>query len=631
MWRIMLLLNVSGLSKFYGIHHVFQDVSFKVSSHDRIGIVGVNGAGKTTLFRLLSSNEECDAGIISRGKEVKIAYMEQHSDYTSNKSAIQEVLDVFSQLKILEDQIEMITKQLQNSANDLLIKKHSAMSEQFINLGGLTYKSRARSTLLGLGFSENELDLPLCHLSGGQRTRVLLAKILLSGSDLLLLDEPTNHLDIQAVQWLEEFLIGYKGAVLVISHDRFFLDRICTKIFEMVNGHLDIYNGNYTDYRKQKAVRQLSLEREYTRKQQEIKRIEGIIEQQRRFNQERNYITIKSKQKQIDKISSELVAPEQDPQEIHFTFKSCGDCANEVLVAEHISKEFKGTILFRDINMFIKRKDRIFLIGPNGCGKTTLLRILLSMEPATVGQIIIGSRVKVGYYDQTQSDLTMEKTIFDEISDTYPSMDNTSVRSALGAFLFKGDDVYKKISELSGGERARVSLVKLILSQANFLILDEPTNHLDIESKEILENALEKYDGTLLMVSHDRYFIQKFANKIYEIKDKKIICYEGDYSYYLEKSAQTQIVNVKKKKPGDNSYLMKKAQQAENRRRQTSIKRIEKEIEKAEADLSVLQEDLEKPEVAGNYVILIEKTNQISALIEQIDALYEEWENMSVE
>lgn len=631
MWRIMLLLNVSGLSKFYGIHHVFQDVSFKVSSHDRIGIVGVNGAGKTTLFRLLSSNEECNAGIISRGKEVKIAYMEQHSDYTSNKSAIQEVLDVFSQLKILEDQIEMITKQLQNSANDLLIKKHSAMSEQFINLGGLTYKSRARSTLLGLGFSENELDLPLCHLSGGQRTRVLLAKILLSGSDLLLLDEPTNHLDIQAVQWLEEFLIGYKGAVLVISHDRFFLDRICTKIFEMVNGHLDIYNGNYTDYRKQKAVRQLSLEREYTRKQQEIKRIEGIIEQQRRFNQERNYITIKSKQKQIDKISSELVAPEQDPQEIHFTFKSCGDCANEVLVAEHISKEFKGTILFRDINMFIKRKDRIFLIGPNGCGKTTLLRILLSMEPATVGQIIIGSRVKVGYYDQTQSDLTMEKTIFDEISDTYPSMDNTSVRSALGAFLFKGDDVYKKISELSGGERARVSLVKLILSQANFLILDEPTNHLDIESKEILENALEKYDGTLLMVSHDRYFIQKFANKIYEIKDKKIICYEGDYSYYLEKSAQTQIVNVKKKKPGDNSYLMKKAQQAENRRRQTSIKRIEKEIEKAEADLSVLQEDLEKPEVAGNYVILIEKTNQISALIEQIDALYEEWENMSVE
>ena len=627
----MLLLNVSGLSKFYGIHHVFQDVSFKVSSHDRIGIVGVNGAGKTTLFRLLSSNEECNAGIISRGKEVKIAYMEQHSDYTSNKSAIQEVLDVFSQLKILEDQIEMITKQLQNSANDLLIKKHSAMSEQFINLGGLTYKSRARSTLLGLGFSENELDLPLCHLSGGQRTRVLLAKILLSGSDLLLLDEPTNHLDIQAVQWLEEFLIGYKGAVLVISHDRFFLDRICTKIFEMVNGHLDIYNGNYTDYRKQKAVRQLSLEREYTRKQQEIKRIEGIIEQQRRFNQERNYITIKSKQKQIDKISSELVAPEQDPQEIHFTFKSCGDCANEVLVAEHISKEFKGTILFRDINMFIKRKDRIFLIGPNGCGKTTLLRILLSMEPATVGQIIIGSRVKVGYYDQTQSDLTMEKTIFDEISDTYPSMDNTSVRSALGAFLFKGDDVYKKISELSGGERARVSLVKLILSQANFLILDEPTNHLDIESKEILENALEKYDGTLLMVSHDRYFIQKFANKIYEIKDKKIICYEGDYSYYLEKSAQTQIVNVKKKKPGDNSYLMKKAQQAENRRRQTSIKRIEKEIEKAEADLSVLQEDLEKPEVAGNYVILIEKTNQISALIEQIDALYEEWENMSVE
>ena len=501
MWRIMLLLNVSGLSKFYGIHHVFQDVSFKVSSHDRIGIVGVNGAGKTTLFRLLSSNEECNAGIISRGKEVKIAYMEQHSDYTSNKSAIQEVLDVFSQLKILEDQIEMITKQLQNSANDLLIKKHSAMSEQFINLGGLTYKSRARSTLLGLGFSENELDLPLCHLSGGQRTRVLLAKILLSGSDLLLLDEPTNHLDIQAVQWLEEFLIGYKGAVLVISHDRFFLDRICTKIFEMVNGHLDIYNGNYTDYRKQKAVRQLSLEREYTRKQQEIKRIEGIIEQQRRFNQERNYITIKSKQKQIDKISSELVAPEQDPQEIHFTFKSCGDCANEVLVAEHISKEFKGTILFRDINMFIKRKDRIFLIGPNGCGKTTLLRILLSMEPATVGQIIIGSRVKVGYYDQTQSDLTMEKTIFDEISDTYPSMDNTSVRSALGAFLFKGDDVYKKISELSGGERARVSLVKLILSQANFLILDEPTNHLDIESKEILENALEKYDGTLLMLS----------------------------------------------------------------------------------------------------------------------------------
>lgn len=622
----MVILNAEGLSKSYGIDRVFDGVSFKVADNDKIGIVGVNGAGKTTLFRVLASEEEADSGTVIFDRNVTFAYMRQHSDYTSQRSAEQETLDVFIPLIELEASLAEVNQQLQASTDSALIARQDKLMERFVSMGGLTYRNRVRSTLMGLGFSEEELALPMCSLSGGQRTRVLLAKILLSDSKLLLLDEPTNHLDVKAVQWLEDFLIAYRGAVMLISHDRYFLDRVCNRMFEMENGRLDAYTGNYTEYRRQKALKRLTAEREYERGQREIKRVEGIIEQQKRFNQAHNYVTIKSKQKQIDRIASTLEKPESDPDEIHFTFHSCGPCANEVLKAEHISKSFEGIPLFSDVNMLIRRGERAFICGANGCGKTTLLRILLAQEAATSGQTIVGPRVKIGYYDQTQGDLNPLKTVFDEVHDSYPEMDNTSVRCALGAFLFKGEDVYKKVADLSGGERARVCLVKLMLAQTNFLILDEPTNHLDIDSKEVLENALLSYDGTLLIVSHDRYFIKKLACKIYELGKDGVTCFEGDYDYYLEKSCPQQESRIVQK---NTKYLEQKAQQSQVRKRQNRLKKVEELITQIESDILALQETLSDPEIAGDYIALTEKTEQLNVLMQKSEELYDEWAQLS--
>lgn len=629
----MSILTVSGLTKSFVTRTIFSDVSFKVESNDKIGIVGVNGSGKTTLFRVLTGTEDYDSGSIIKEKQLSISYMEQHSDYTSQNSPLDEVLSLFSHFERMEQQIEEINKKLELYPDKTWLEAQQKLNERYISEGGMTYKSRCRATLLGLGFLESELSLPLEKLSGGQRTRVLLAKILLSGADLLLLDEPTNHLDIRAIQWLEDFLSTYKGAVLVISHDRYFIDKICNKTFEIENETLKEYKGNYTKFKELKALDRLTAERDYERKQKEIERIEGIIEQQKRFNQERNYVTIKSKQKQIEHIKATVVDPPKDPDEVEFTFTACSETGQDALIVDNVSQQFGDRVLFSNVNMLIKAKDRAFLTGPNGCGKTTLLRIITGEQTPTSGSCKKGSRVEYGYYDQNIGGLDMSKTIFDEIGYSFPTMTNGKIRSALGTFLFRGDEVFKEIKKLSGGERARVELAKLMLRRTNFLILDEPTNHLDIASKEALEDALLGYDGTMLVISHDRYFVNKLATQIFAMeenesgKGSKVVHYIGGYENYLnelEKKKQTVVVETVKETK-ENDYHRRKAEESERRKRKTRIARLEEDMEKCESEKQALEESLSADGVGGDYEKIVELSNQIAAVTEKYDKLYEEW------
>lgn len=632
----MSILSVFGLTKSFSVRTVFSDVSFRVESNDKIGVVGVNGCGKTTLFRILMGLEEYESGSVIKERRLLMSYMAQHSDYTSQKTPMEEVLSLFSHFSEMETELENINKKLELYPDKSWLEAQQKLTERYISEGGMTYKSRCRATLLGLGFLESELSLPLEKLSGGQRTRVLLAKILLSGSDLLLLDEPTNHLDINAIQWLEDFLSSYKGAVMVISHDRYFLDKICNKMFEIENETLREYKGNYTKFKEQKTLDKLTAEREYERKQKEIERIEGIIEQQKRFGQERNFVTVKSKQKQIEHIKATVVEPDKDPDHVSFSFRACSETGQDALILDNISQRFGDRTLFSNVNMLIKAKDRAFIVGPNGCGKTTLFRIITGEQIPTTGTCVKGARVQYGYYDQNISGLDMSKTIFDEISDSFPAMTNGQIRSALGTFLFRGDEVFKEISKLSGGERARVELAKLMLSKTNFLILDEPTNHLDIASKEALEDALLDYDGTMLIVSHDRYFINKLATQIYAMESAEtgrgstVVHYTGGYSDYLselEKKKQlvptTQSVSSK-----DNDYYRKKAEDSEKRKRKTRIAKIEVELEKMDSEKHALENKLSDGSLADDYEKMLEISQQIADIADNYNSLYTEWEKL---
>lgn len=624
----MSIISAHGISKEYGANTVFANVSFRIEKKEKIGIVGVNGAGKTTLFRLIVGEEYPDSGDIVRDKDITLAYMRQHSDLTSDKTAVEEVLSVFGKQIEIENEIERVTALLQTEENGRLFERLNRLNEEFDVIGGRTFRSKTRSALIGLGLSEQEISLPLSSLSGGQRTRVLLAKVLLSDAGVLLLDEPTNHLDISATEWLESFLQSYSGSVVVISHDRFFLDRICGKIFELENKKLTVYGGNYTYYRNKKAEDKLALTRDYEQKRREINRIEKIIEQQKRFNRERNYITIRSKQKQIERIEKTVEKPETEPDEIHFHFHACSETANEVLVLKSISKSFGDRSLFSHADLLVKKKEKVFLVGENGCGKTTLLRIILGQLEADTGQIVLGSRVKPGYYDQALSDLCESNTVFEEISDAYPGMKNGEIRSALASFLFCGDDVYKKISVLSGGEKARVLLAKLMLSQTNFLILDEPTNHLDSASRDALERVLREYDGTLLIVSHDRYFINRLADKIAVIAGGEICVYAGNYEQYLEKKNNGNRKETIKYEKSGSDYEKKKFEASEKRKRQTRLKRIEENIEKCEQRLRELSEQMNDPSFASDY----SKITEIAVFAEEeqkkLDELYKEWEEV---
>lgn len=625
----MIILNANNLGKVYNGEDLFSGVSFSIDSKDKIGFIGINGAGKSTLFKMITGEITPDYGDIFKNKNLKIGYLSQHAFSDSKKSVYDEVLDVFSEHMEIEKELERIRKEIEKGSGDLeeLIGKQHKLSERLAEDDGYFYKNKVKSSLLGLGFSESDFELPIDKLSGGQKTRVALCKILLSNSDLLLLDEPTNHLDIKSVEWLEDFLINFKGAVIVISHDRYFLDKVTNRTFSMESGSLYTQNGNYSFFIKQREIEKLTEQRNYDNTIKEIERLEGIVEQQRRWNREKNIKTAESKLKVIEKLEETLKKPEETLDTFAFKFRAKQGGGDDALIVSDVSKGFSGKNLFSGADFQIKRGERVFLLGPNGSGKTTLIKIIMGEMEQDSGEVRIGANTYLGYYDQIQSNLSMDKTVIDELWDEYPKMTQTEIRNALAVFLFRGEDVFKEIRNLSGGERARVELAKLILKDVNFLIMDEPTNHLDIQSKEALEDALSSYDGTMLMVSHDRYFINKMADRILYLDDEGLKNYIGNYDYFLEK--HKDIVPIQKKKTeGVNDYKLKKQQESEKRKLKTKILRLEEEIASVEEEIEKESEKLLSPSISSDYQKAFEITEKIAELNQKLEEDYKLWEEL---
>ena len=620
-----MLVNVSKLKKSFGEFCLFSEVSFSIDDKDKIGFIGINGAGKSTLLKVLMGDIACDGGEVFKNKMLKIGYLEQYACSESERTVFDEVKTVFSDVEEMEKELEFIRWELENGAEDTdaLIEKQHTLQEKFSQKDGYHYKGIIRSTLLGLGFLENELDKKVQELSGGQKTRVSLAKILLSDCNLMFLDEPTNHLDIESTEWLEEFLKNYKGAFVVISHDRYFLDKVTEKTFSMENGKLYTGPGNYSTFMKQREIERLTEKRNYDNTRREIERLEGIVEQQRRWNREKNIKTAESKLKVIDRLSKDLVKPTEAHSDLGFHFNALQGGGMEVLNCRNVTKSY-GETLLSGADLHIKKGEKVFLLGENGCGKTTLLKMICGEEKADSGEITIGANIKIGYYDQIQESLNTNKTVIDEVWDTYPKMTETQIRNALAAFLFRGEDVFKEISKLSGGERARVQLVKLILKPVNFLILDEPTNHLDIESREALEKALASYDGTIFAVSHDRYFINALSERIVNFENKKLVSYPGSYDYFAEKRKMQEV--KKDDKPKNLDYNEQKRLAAEKRKRENHIKRAEEKIALLEQEIEELTNQLNQ--TGADFV----KAAEISAIIdtknEELMETYEEWEGL---
>ena len=634
----MAILTVNNIQQSFGEEIVLQNITFEMQKGERVGLVGVNGSGKTTLFKVLTGEYTPDTGSVVFGKDTVLGYMEQHVCRDFHKTAFDEVMTVFAPLLRMERELEDLSALLEGTAHsqeelERLILHQTELNDRYVDGGGLTCRSRARSALLGLGFTEDQLQNKVGVLSGGQKAKLQLAKMLLGGANLLLLDEPTNHLDIQAVEWLEDFLKNYSGAYIVISHDRYFLDKVTERTLEMEGKTLTSYKGNYSRYLELRAEHRLAMQRVYENTQKEIARIEGIIEQQRRWNQERNYVTIASKQKQIDRLEATLERPEDDPESIRFQFKASRRGGNDVLTAQDLSLSFGENRLFEHVDLEIKHGEKVFLIGPNGCGKTSLFKILLGQYTPDSGLVRLGSAIDVGYYEQSQLSLHDEKTVMDEIWDLHPQMTQTQVRSALAVFLFKGEDVFKPVGALSGGERARVLLLKLMLSKANFLLLDEPTNHLDIGSCEALEDALSGYDGTLFVVSHDRYLINKLADKVYVLGKEGARLYLGNYDSYLEQREKEQAAQEEQspQQPKVNLYKLRKEREANLRKRRTALSRLEGEIEENDRQVKDLEGKLEDPEFAADYEGVVAASEEISRLHQRAEELLLEWTQLSQE
>lgn len=632
----MAILTVNNIQQSFGEEVILQNITFEMQKGERIGLVGVNGSGKTTLFKVLTGEYTPDIGSVVYSKETVLGYMEQHVCRDFHKTALEEVMTVFAPLLRMERELEDIATLLSthpaSEEMERLILRQTELNERFVDGGGLTCRSRARSALLGLGFTEEQLQNKVGVLSGGQKAKLQLAKMLLGGANLLLLDEPTNHLDIQAVEWLEDFLRGYNGSYIVISHDRYFLDKVTQRTLEMEGKTLTSYKGNYSRYLELRAEHRLAMQRVYENTQKEISRIEGIIEQQRRWNQERNYVTIASKQKAIDRLEATLERPEDEPESIRFQFKASRRGGNDVLTAQDLSLSFGGPALFEHVNLEIKHGEKVFLIGPNGCGKTSLFKILLGQYTPDSGAVRLGSAIDVGYYEQSQLSLHDEKTVIDEIWDLHPQMTQTEVRSALAVFLFKGEDVFKPVGALSGGERARVLLLKLMLSKANFLLLDEPTNHLDIGSCEALEDALSGYDGTLFVVSHDRYLINKLADKVYVLGKEGARLYLGNYDSYVEQRDKEQaVVEEQRPEPKVNLYKLRKEREANLRKKRSALSRLESQIEENDTQVKALEKQLEDPEFAADYEAVVAASQEISQLHQQAEELLLEWTQLSEE
>ncbi len=630
----MSLLSLSKVNKYFGERCLFENVSFSVEEHDKIGLIGANGTGKTTLFKMILEGECPDGGDVFLSKNISIGYLEQHVGINSELTVYEEVLTIFSHLRKIEEEILELTGNIESGIGDASenAEKLHRLTEEYREKDGYTYKNLVLASLLGLGFKKEDLEKPFSILSGGQKTRVSLCKILLSGSNLLFLDEPTNHLDIESVEWLEDFLINYKGAFIVISHDRYFLDRVTNKTYELEYQKLTAYDGNYSKYLSQKEENEKFKERQYENTMREIKRIEGIIEQQKRWNRERNIKTAESKQKSVDRLKETLVIPEEELDNIKPRFEILRSGGNEVLCVKNLTKFFDENVLFSNIDFLIRRGEKVFLLGNNGCGKTTLFKMILGNEKQDSGEIKIGTNVDIGYFDQTQSTIDYNKTLFDEIADSFTELTVTEIRNALAGFLFKADDAFKIISGLSGGEKARLMLLKLMLKRSNFLLLDEPTNHLDIKSREMLEDALINYPGTIFAISHDRYFINKLSDRIMRINNKKLESYSGNYSYFLEKSSKItsgeKITSEQKVSSEKEDYLANKKIAAQERKRKNRAEKLEKEITEVEEKISQLEMELTLPENVSDYLKCSELSTEIDDLNEKVLILYEEWENL---
>ncbi len=630
-----MILALNNVSKSFGTDVILENISFHIEEKEKVGIVGVNGAGKSTLFKIITGELSLDSGEVIIPKSVTPGYFSQILEIDSNKTIYEELLTVFQPVILIKQQLRDIENQMAHTKGsdlDRLMSEYSELSRKMEEMDGYSYHSRLRGVIKGLGFNDDESSQPINELSGGQKTRVALGKILLQAPDILLLDEPTNHLDIDSIRWLEDFLKGYNGAVVIISHDRYFLDKIIGKVIEIENRKAKEYFGNYSYYAEKKIVDREIAWHQYINQQKEIKHQEEVIKKLREFNREKSIKRAESREKMLEKIDR-IEAPENLPDKMRLTIKPLRESGNDVLSIDSLSMSFDDTPLFSNISFDIKKGEKVALIGPNGIGKTTLFRIILSKLEPKSGNVKLGSNVIIGYYDQEQSDLSLNKTIFDEISDAYPDLTVTQIRNVLAAFVFTGDDVFKTIDTLSGGEKGRVALAKIMLSKANFLILDEPTNHLDINSKEILEQALRSYEGTVLYISHDRYFINQTAQKIIELTKNKAVTYLGNYDYYMEKIEENKIT-IKSQETvteTENKIDWKKQKeiQSQLRKKENQIKKLETEISETENKITELDDLLATEEVYTNSVRSREVYEEKEALEEKLMTLYEEWENIN--
>jgi ATP-binding cassette subfamily F protein 3 len=636
----IMILSCSNIDKTFVDNHVIKNASFHIEDYEKAAIVGINGAGKSTLLKIIIGSLPADNGLVTFAKDKSFGYLAQHQAVDSENSIFDELLTVKAEVLELEASIrkaELDMKHTQGDELETLLKKYTNMTHRFEDINGYAYKSEVTGILKGLGFNEEDFDKKVATLSGGQKTRVALGKLLLQKPDLIMLDEPTNHLDLNSIAWLETYLLNYKGAVIIVSHDRYFLDKIATKIIEIDNGVVTSFKGNYSDYALQKEHLRTEQMNAYLNQQKEIKHQEAVIDKLKQFNREKSIKRAESREKMLDKIER-LEKPSEVKSDMKLTLTPHIQSGNDVMSIHGLSKSFDDQCLFSDVSFEIKRGEHVAIIGDNGTGKTTLLKIINELVEPDSGTIQLGSNVEIGYYDQEHHVLHMDKTLFEEISDDYPYLTNTEIRNTLAAFLFTGEDVFKKISSLSGGERGRVSLAKLMLSEANFLILDEPTNHLDIMSKEILETALNAYEGTVLYVSHDRYFINKTASRILELTQREFVNYIGNYDYYLEKkdTLSPSTVTETVSKPTEDTavkldWKQRKEEQQKARKRENDIKKCEARIEELENRGNELDTQISLSEIATNSVKLQELACERAKVDEELNALYEKWEELSSE
>lgn len=637
-----MILNATNISKSFGSNEIIKDANFLVNEHEKVAIVGINGAGKTTLLKILTGEERADSGNVILAKDAKLGYLRQINNVDSTLSIIDELYTVIEHILNMEKRMLEMQEQMQHLSGEeleALYSSYTALTHSYELMDGYAAKSKVIGILKGLGFNENDFERKINTLSGGQKTRVFLAKLLLEEPDIILLDEPTNHLDLRSIEWLESYLLNYKGAVIIVSHDRYFLDKIVSKVIDIENAEVQMYSGNYSDFSAKKQMLLDAKMKEYLNQQQEIKHQEAVITKLKQFNREKSIKRAESRQKQLEKIDR-VEAPVTHIENMRLSLDISKESGKDVLTVHDLSKSFDEKHLFSNINFEIKRGERVAIIGDNGTGKTTLLKIINGLLSPDTGEVIYGSNVSIAYYDQEHQVLHMDKTLFDEISDTYPEMNNTQIRNILAAFLFTGEDVFKKIGDLSGGERGRVSLVKLMLSKANFLLLDEPTNHLDILSKDVLESALNSFPGTICYVSHDRYFINKTATRILDLTGNRLLNYIGNYDYYIEKreaveGAANLSVNNIEEKPAEVSdskqeWIENKNAQAQKKKITNALNKCEKEIEKIEEKLGLIDEEFANPEISSNVGKLMELQKEKTALEEKLEKLMNEWEELTL-